>query len=60
MLKGYCVGRQVHVVERPSLPDLRRAGSIGSVDHGTCRGYNPNLSPSPDPSPNPPQPEPQP
>ena len=54
MLKGYCVGRQVHVVERPSLPDLRRAGSAGSVEHGTGHGYNPNLSPSPDPSPNPP------
>ena len=31
MLKGYCVGRQVHVVERPSLPDLRNAEAASGL-----------------------------
>lgn len=31
MLKGYCVGRRVHVVQRPSLPPLRGAGRDGTT-----------------------------
>jgi inositol-1,3,4-trisphosphate 5/6-kinase/inositol-tetrakisphosphate 1-kinase len=31
MLKGYCVGRRVHVVRRPSLPDLRHSGQDGTA-----------------------------
>ena len=31
MLKGYCVGRHVHVVERPSLPDLRNAEAASGL-----------------------------